>query len=438
MVPDLDDYVISAVDCISKDTTGFRTSGHDITRLNSILSIIVDDIGIDNEEYSISDDKVKDDLKNLLNFLKFSKEPVDDFKRGLGMLKSEWNMKQLETYTVVFPLHLTFQQKYGPPDEYKIARTLIERISYNDWKNSYQNPAESTDEFKEFIEKSPNKIKGTHQTFWKFTHEAHDIEYTMEVLDESLSILLGEINYSVYKNKIEGWSSSRSIWQSGWSDLTKPFIYLVFQNGSYDHLRYETDIKPRKRLRISGWKGRRYKQVFDELPKFNENMAQIAPELKKAFRAFQAGITDPDDKDAFLNYWRGLENLTLSNDNEGTMGAVTKRSKSLFRSEHQPLFDARVDRIAKKRNSIVHDIEEEDITKENKNLAKTLLEGLIDLYCIHYNDWDINDFKYYLDNAGRDVSEIQKNRTRIHRELYLLHKITNQHKSIDANNPNNR
>jgi hypothetical protein len=168
-------------------------------------------------------------------------------------------------------------------------------------------------------------------------------------------------------------------------------------------------------------------QNVQSLPVLGNDECEIDSELIPGLHFFLSGMTNPDDTGAFLDFWRGLEILTLSEPGDVTRDIV-ERAVVPIRPEDQYLFDKHVDRIVDTRNDLVHGNVDTDVTQADLNLLKQLHETLLDLYIHNREEWSTSDVRFILHDCGvgdEDKLAQQKearlrNIEKIEREIELI------------------
>ena len=154
--------------------------------------------------------------------------------------------------------------------------------------------------------------------------DALDPRYASDRCVEALQYLLGRINFALTRNQLEGMQINSSVWNTRWQDLRLPFIYLVFEDSDYLKFSYSTDPTPRRSTILAGHDASRYTEYFDEILSLNGSLNEMEARLVKSMSSFQDGVTNTDRENAFLDYWRGAERLTLTTETDTTSTVVQR------------------------------------------------------------------------------------------------------------------
>lgn len=89
--------------------------------------------------------------------------------------------------------------------------------------------------------------------------------------------------------------------------IVRPRVYLVIEEGEYQ----DYHIRPHHES-YSGFRlPRGFEADFDSLRQFPVEAASQDSDIADAFRALQSGLTATTNENAFLYYWRGIEEITL-------------------------------------------------------------------------------------------------------------------------------
>lgn len=414
------DYTLSelvdlAVNCIDPDSDDWRMSGTENTqRFERLMPILMEEVEIDPGQYQISDSTFRSALKTFLNDIKNKENPGDYFVDNIGELRERIGTRDKKQYTIGFPLNIKFRPG-RKRDQFESLGHKIDRMNRGRWLSEFKEVAEEKEKEKsreceddpltEFMEQVPNDFSFNTYTFWKFEIEARDEQFVIDRLERVLGYLLGRINASAYADKLEGWGFSRSIWPSGWSDLRHPFIYIVFEEGEYSKFYYDEDISPRKRFKVQSSRTRKFDILFNKFPDLDYPLNDVEERFVETLRRFQSAISGSDQQDSFLDYWRGIEALTLTDENE-RMDAVIRRAEAPIGARDQKFFRYRLKGAQKKRNRLVHEGVDVDVNRQDQNLLKTVLENLIWIYCANLKNWTKEEFRFFLENAGKTEGDL--------------------------------
>lgn len=423
---DLNYYVSEAINCINKDEDEFSISGMDkIYRFEIAMQMLfeserinVDKLMID---LKISKNTLESKLQELLNNVKNEDDPESKFWDGFQDLKDRLGSGSERQYTIAFPLNILFTG-IECPDSFNALDMHIENISKEEFENDFVRRAEGNSDYDEFIEQTPNSFN-TEYSYWKVKSPARDVGFSVDLVENRLDLLLGQINYAIHYGVSQFLKYTASIWPKRWSELRFPFIYLVFENNRYNTTYRSEDVTPRKAVRISGKKANGFANIFPEIQGL-EKSAKVDQRLIRALRSYQKGITSPTFKEAFLHFWRGLETLTLVGEQDRTE-TVLKRAQSIVPLQPPFISEERLNLIAEKRNSAVHEGIDVSIAKLDRNLLKLLLDELIRFYFEYRDKFEYADFKFALLHGVKSSSELSSFKDCKEREVELIERILN-------------
>lgn len=432
-IPELVDM---AVACIDEEADGCRISGSDNSRrFRRLMPILIEKLSEEDkvtpQEYHISEQGLRGELREFLNDIKHEDEPGQYFEQNIGELHKQLGTTETTHYTIGFPLNFRFRPR-RKQDTFSALGHKIERIERGEWISEFKEPAEEAEEeddqghgedrFTDFMEQVPNDFSWTNHTFWTFEMEARDEQFVINRLERVLDYLLGTINIAAHAGTQEGSSHSPSVWQSGWSDLRHPFIYIVFEEDTYSQFYYDTDISPRNKFRVHDARTSRYDIAIDNFPDIAYPLNPLEERFVETVRRFQAAITEPDREASFLEYWRGIEALTLTDEDDG-MDTVIRRAEAPLEHNDHTFFRYRLKRARRKRNKLVHNGVDISVTRHDQNLLKSILEELIWLYCENLNRWNADDFRFYLENVGQEPGLLADTQQDLERKTKLLGEI---------------
>lgn len=388
---------------------------------------------LDPQNYRISDRTYRSELRRFLNEIKKEDDPGSYFVDNIGKLKERLGTKEMKKYTIGFPLNIKFKPSRRRGEFFSLGHKIT-RMGRGNWISEFKEVAEEKekekdrgyedDPFTDFMEQVPNDFSRKNYTFWKFELEARDEKFVLDRLEKILEYLLGRINISAYANQLEGVKMWRSVWSAPLSNLKLPFIYIIFEKDSYSRFYYSDDISPRKKFKVHSAREDRFDIMFKSFPELEFPLEQLEERFVETIRRFQSAISEPIREDSFLEYWRGIEALTLKQVNKGEgMDTVIRRAEAPIKVSNQDLFRYRLNRARKKRNNLVHDGVDVSVTREEQNLLKTVLENFIWIYCEHLEDWDKEDFRFFFEKIGTEEGTLEETRKKFNRNIKMIDQI---------------
>ncbi|PTD94486.1 hypothetical protein C9439_02125 [archaeon SCG-AAA382B04] len=396
-------YVINAIDCIDENSDEFKVSGKNNSIFRRLKDFLLDKSSFNLDKFRISDDIFKQKLNDILYEAKQDESPLNRFKEEINKLRKEIGQNGFSEFTILFPLNLEFSETLDPED-FSVMGHEIQFIPFQN-RDKYFSDVQEYDDFCEFIEKCPNNIKFNSDNIWKFEFKAYNRGYALEKLEKLLKLLLGKINYSIYFNTLYPWKFDKNVHPKRWSDLRLPFIYFIFEEGNYSNFLYNEDVTLRKDVKISSIKEEKYKEHYPNLSSLSYD-GDIEKKIISAFRAFQNGISEYRVEKAFLEFWRGLENLTFVDEGSFTSDVVN-RAKSII--EHKdPFFEDSLDKLVDKRNDLVHEGLDVGISRRDLEMTKLLLEILIDFSIQFKDDLDKEEMSIFLkESLSKESNEVR-------------------------------
>jgi len=411
------------IDAIEVDDDGDPVvSGRENIKIHdSLMPELIAEINLDPHSLRLSENLLESELNNALVSAKDANDELGQFEQEIDRIKSDIKKRDVTEYRISFPLNLRRKSANLLSDQIKIDETTFTRIKRSTWESEcvpdldgleggemeLGSPRHQRHQLREFLDNSPNNITPAFASFWEASFYSRDPQFAIETVANELAVLLGELNFAMQFNSSDGIRMRAGPWPARWSDLRQPFIYLLNDENRDFHTFYydEVDGSPREMERVHSIKEDAFVKLFDRTPRFTQNYA-VDGHLKKGFRAYQSALSNPSQRESFFEFWRALEILSLKDPKQPTKTAV-ERAESLFDWNNPELAELRTHRIIRKRNDHVHDGQKSDITKQDKNMAKILVDGLLDHHISHREDWNLDQMRFSLDNFTDDISAIR-------------------------------
>jgi hypothetical protein len=385
-----------------QEETNFDAQDHKLSKRSLILAFQDAVIEVADQTH----DEVNPDLETI-----YQEKKEEVLRQTLG--------QALTTYTIVFPLNII--ENDAIPDSFSTPEAGIERISETKWREEYEEPARAQDDtsLESFLEESPNDLYesdglGGVYTFWKVEYDARDHRYALSRVPEIVRILLGKLNYVIWKRSV---GVPRPVNEdrppkSRWSQLKEPFVYLAFEGDEYLNYRpYDYDLRRASEGQRRDMEERM--ENFHQIPDLSatrDNMYSVQELLANAILAHQDGITESSVHQSFFAFWRGIENLAQVSRTQGKNVVVDRAlfalesmtEKGVVREELQ---DA-IYEIHNKRNELVHQGPHTGITRYHRAAAKILLDSLIEFYIYYYEeDRSADDYRRLLKYGTKSTDE---------------------------------
>lgn len=427
--------VETLADAIEEDDDGGWKYSGDASRLyDYLMPILIENLDINPEGLLVSEGRVQSEINNLIVDVKQDDDPVEEFESQIDDVIDRVNTLEVDEYTVAFPLNFQRRQRDLLPDILEFDQFTFEDIDRGtwttDWVPDYQNHDGDRRLFNlnQFLEKTPNEIDESQYTYWKTVCHARDEYFAVNHVLDALVTILGQLNYAIHYGRTQRHSSTSGPWPGRWADLRSPFILLVYQDDCYQgHYFPEQDASYRKADGPHSMMEDQFEHVLEWLPTF-ETDEPIDPRLKRAFEMYQSGIINPQHREAFFEFWRGIEILSSIDDfstteDDDAIAGIVERVRQLFEWENPEIAELRLTRIANKRNEYVHEGGDVSIERVDRNLTKTLLEGVIDFACDKRTEWNVGDWKYVLENFESRNDVLDDRQRRLSRKIELLEEM---------------
>ena len=388
----------------------------------SVLSI-AEGLNIDNEEYSISEMGVVELLEDIL--MKVGEtyweedENIDiqsEFEKQKQELFSESFGNSPRSHDIVFPLNL--QRLGSMPDRIDLGDAQMECIKYEEWQDSYLQPAFESEisNLEEFYDENPNDPGRFSWSYWRVAYPARDAQYAIYEVQDILRLMMAEINFihRRWGSSMPRPAGSNRAPRDRWSHLQLPFVYLAFVDGKFKQY-HPIDYDYR-----GGLADRTFMpsiESFDTLPglyKRKNDLNEIESQISNTLIVFQDGITEPSFRRSFLDFWRGIERLAGKEELENQQIVARAEFAFDFVTDFEPRLrpktEEAISELSGARNGLVHDWPETRIAERHRDAAKVLLDGLLTLYLEHRHEYEQNDFENLMEYGvmSQTDSEIKR------------------------------
>jgi hypothetical protein len=387
--------------------------------------IIIENLDLYPNSLRISPEFLEYKLHDLIFEVRNKQNPAEELESRLPEFRDQLYERDLEEYTVAFPLNFDSKATELLPDTLQVGGVVFEYISQSEWEQRFlpdyddsHEKAREQQKLMEFLDESPNRIDNPRFTYWYASFKARDERYAVEHIIDQLEIQLGIMNYAATLGHIQTHSISSKPWPDRWGELREPFIYLVHNENQYITHYWGTDAT----LREPDSPHTTYEEVFETVltsaPTFQDKQP-LDGRLLNSIKAFQAAMTEPSERESFFEFWRGIEILTLVEEGE-KMTEVVERAAALIDWGDPVLGRIRRQRAQQKRNEYVHEGAGLRVTTADRNLVKTLHSSLINHYFDKRDEWKYEEMKFVLDNFTTNEDEIDNLRRVREQELDLI------------------
>lgn len=442
----VEETIRNALDCTrySPDEDRHKVNpGMSVGFRKEIAKLVDEEISVDIYEYRITKGTLITSMWELVLELGglLRKDPDLDIEQTFERLKRELYRETigapLITYTVAFPLNLLRMSE--PGDSFQISDVALTRISRDEWKNQYENPALKDDSFKRFLTReSPNSLEpdrfGNETfSFWIVDYPARDPGYASFAVLRWVRLFIAQLNFVHHKRyrALPRPAGDRPGYLR-WSPLREPFCGLVYDGGEF--IRYQAvDFDYRRRSLMPTEDIDWYKTHLREIPDLNpiinrdEDGGNLDTNIVDALLAYQDGITTATPQKSFFSFWRGVENLTYVKP-EQPNSYVYERAESLFqlksRGEYIPWHERdAMDDLSDRRNDIAHTGSHIHIENSHRTITKRILDKLLEFHFNHYREFDADDMRTFLDCNSHSIESNTQRYSNNKRENELLRYI---------------
>ena len=283
-------------------------------------------------------------------------------------------------FRIVFPLNIREGRSETAPRTISANSTTIRKLDEDRWneineeaKNSLQ--ADNNDQsYDQFLQEASERIvSNRHNIFYEFETEARDSNIAISLLSQDLDIILGKLNFTVIDSSLDqtALEELRSLERSLPEAIVHPRVYLVMEEGEYQDYHAGSHRESYSGIRLP----RGFEADFDSLRQFPVEAAsqEVDSDISDAFRALQSGLTATTNENAFLYYWRGIEEITLHTRGAKSLEAL-ERTLPLVRDDFNlEILESITEDLAEKRNEIVHSGIESPVYVRDVNLLRQLL-----------------------------------------------------------------
>lgn len=405
--------------CLDEDGKAhFRDANH----VEALISQIISKLDFPHNEYKLSGYVFERNLRSIIGKIGPEDDVEDAFTDSLGELKEELGTSNEHEYTIFFPLSIRLNS--GRQETFCIENVEIKEIGEDSWTENIEDLEENDDFRIRTIDYPHDLFDGG--SFWKTTVSALDSRFALERTQFVLKTFLSEINFLQHYRQLRSFDIPASHpWPNTWSNIRLPPLFVVFQGGTFNDVEFSRDISPIREVEINEDVLKR----LDELPSFcNKN--ELDDYLISGLQLYLSGITSPSNEEAFLEFWRSLETLTLSKPGDISRD-VTDRASSIISNRDEGLLPDQLDRAIDIRNETVHADANPSISHSDINTLKQLTDYLLSFYIGKQDTWSVSDIRFVLHKCNPTDEDIliqqkearENNRDKIDREIEILDRL---------------
>lgn len=334
------------------------------------------------QNWDQADEQLEEEHLELLIHQSLNEANQDDDVTGAFQreLRTTLDSTPTRQFRIVFPLNIREGRKETAPRTISANSTAIRKLDQDQWnelneeaKNS-SNTDDNEQSYDEFLQDASGRIVSKrHNVFYEFETEARNSNIAISLLSQDLDIILGKLNFTATNSSLDqtALEELRSLNRSLPEAIVRPRIYLVVEEGEYQDYQIGARHESYSGFRLP----RGFEADFDSLRQFPVEAAsqEVDSNIADAFRALQSGLTATTNENAFLYYWRGIEEITLHARAAKSQEAL-ERTLPLVRDEFDlEILESITEDLAEKRNEIVHSGIESPVYVRDVNLLRQLL-----------------------------------------------------------------
>jgi archaellum component FlaC len=405
-MPQLHTYIREAINEVENRSRPSIPFFENHDSFDVLVDLIVDETESTHRELRVSEDTYKSKIEEIIEDIADSDDPVGNFHSQLENVEKGLR-DDLQEYRVLFPLNFAHSSAPGFDSRITIRDVEFHRTSHRSWEK-FQAKASEESHLDEFLEALPTEEPRTNplarQYYWEVTYEAGEVDYAINRIESALKILLGKIAFAsqAFLNKH---SMRNTFWRYGTISLNEPLCFLVIQDDEFLTFYTSTDYTPRRRYSLSGNSQDRFEEVYPKLPDFEGELSELEEHLASALKSYFEAISEPDDDARLRHYWQCLEAVTLTRDENYGAADPLKRARATARPQLDfEINEDRIELLTDKRNSIIHEGGEQNVSEGDNQYVKTLADYSIYFVTTNLDNYSIEEFEefYYFGSKSED------------------------------------
>lgn len=325
---------------------------------------------------------------------------------------------------------------------------ILNRISSSSWKEfehrAQTRDAQDTDDYPlnldEFIQGTDlRSVTSSEYTFWRFNEEGIDTDYALQRMKSVLNVFLGQLSFVSDNNTyFDIDRSTNRVQVRNRTVFRLPPFYLIFRDSLLERIHPDTYPvqKPIPRIRTNF----NFVDALDPFPSlmsFGEmensiyeddgtvHVRSVEATLATAFRTLGQAMRKTDPETMFLWLYRTLEHITFTRNAESKEPPM--RALRLLCDDIDQQTKKFIDVVKNKRNMIVHDGTDLQITETELNLLKSLSISTIkrvgELSQIKTTDEIISRLK--INDIEDRIQDLKDEESELQNELQILESVQN-------------
>jgi len=419
-MPQLHTYIREAIEELEDRSNQSTPFFKNYDSFDVLVDLIVNEMDDTHRELRVSENTYKNKIEGIIEDIADSEAPVENFHSQKDELEEELK-DELKEYRVLFPLNFDYSTAPGFDSIATIRDVEFQRTSQYTWEK-FQEEGSEKSQLDEFLEALPTKEFQANplanQRYWEVTYKAGEVKYAINRIESALKILLGKIAFAseAFLNKH---SMRNTFWRYGTICLNDPLCYFVILEDEFLTFYPSTDYTPRRRYSLSPNNQDIFEKVYPELPDFEGELSELEEHLASALKSYFEAISEPDDSTRLHHYWQCLEAVTLTQDENFSAADPLKRARATARPQLDfQINEDRIELLTDKRNSIIHEGGEKNVTEGDNQYLKTLADFSIFFLT---TELDINSFEDFEDfYKFGSKSEMSVFQSRANRENEIL------------------
>lgn len=356
----------------------------------NIVNILLDDFELE-ISYKTAESRVHDTFEAMMaeNMAEGYGDPVSRFRREWPEIAGGSSRSE---FTIVAPLPI--QDRKGVlPSEITFNGHTLKHIGSKQWSEfkeratttEAEDNAEYPSDLDIFIQGTDVQKPNTSEySFWRFDIRGIDADHVVQQINSVLNVFLGQLSYVADNRQpiiVDG--SLNQIRTNTRTVFQLPPFYLIFRDSDLYRIHPQTYPvrKPIPRIK-SNFQFERmmdsipsletYEEVTESIYKENESVhvRSIEATLAAAFKTFGRGMRETDPESMFLWLYRSLEHITFTK--YANSRESLDRSLRLLAVDSDSQLNQFIEFVTDRRNAIVHDGTDSQITQTELNLVKSL------------------------------------------------------------------
>ena len=443
-------------DDIIESNTGKEVEISGLSRQDVLIGLVVNILleGFELElSHSAADERVRTTLQTMMNEHEGSSDSYED---PVSRFREEWpeisGSESLSEFELLVPIPTRGRTELLP-GKIEFDGYELRRIDLDTWRRFEQGARDSKAKDSDgyplnldvlYDHTELDEVTTSEYTFWKFDARGIDTDYIVQQLESTLDVFLGQLslvaNRGVPLNMDHSLNEirvgSRTVFQP-------PPLYLVYK-GSEFHRVHPANYpvqKPIPRIRDDFY----YEDIMSEFPSLGEipslnesvyadddsvHTRSAEAQLGASFRTFGRAMRNRDPESVFLSLYRTLEHITFTKYAESEEPLI--RALRLLHADDDDQVNALLNVVKDRRNTIVHDGTDVQITQTDLNLLKSLSVGTIKQVGSLSKSNDTEQIIAYITTASlpakmdelqNDINEFEKTLSKKESELRILEDI---------------